>query len=148
MIATLRSAVAQDGAAISDILSGWIDETPWMPRIHSLEEDRAFGTWLVDVCDVTVAEKDRQVVGFLARQGADIQALYMHETARGQGVGTALLDLAKTKSPKLGLWTFQANTPAQRFYLTNGFTEDQRTDGQGNDEKLPDIHFQWVRDSA
>lgn len=148
MIATLRSAVAQDGEAIFDILSGWIDETPWMPRIHTHEEDRAFGKWLVEVCDVTVAEKDQQVVGFLARQGADIQALYLHKSARGQGLGTALLDHAKTKSAELGLWTFQANTPAQRFYLANGFTENQRTDGQGNDEKLPDIHFQWVRDGA
>ena len=84
--------------------------------------------------------------GFLSRQAQDIQALYLAPTARGQGVGRELLGLAKEHSDSLGLWTFQANMRARRFYTQNGFIEDQMTDGQGNDEKLPDVHMSWVGD--
>ena len=51
----------------------------------------------------------------------------------------------KSQIETLGLWTFQANLRAQAFYRQNGFVEDDRTDGDGNDEKLPDVHFTWVR---
>ncbi|MGR3343859.1 MAG: GNAT family N-acetyltransferase [Paracoccaceae bacterium] len=146
MRVTYHNAAAGDGEAIALILSIWIDETSWMPRIHNREQDQAYGAWLIEVTDVSVARVQGVVIGFLSRQERDIQALYLAPTARGQGVGRRLLELAKEHSDRLGLWTFQANMRARRFYAQNGFVEDQMTDGQGNDEKLPDLHMSWVRD--
>ena len=146
MRVTFDAAFAGDGDAIASILSNWIDEVQWMPRVHGRAEDQAFGEWLIEVTDVTVARVQGAVVGFLSRQAQDIQALYLAPTARGQGVGTGLLELAKGPRARLGLWTFQANMCARRFYAQNGFIEDQMTDGQDNDEKLPDVHMSWVRD--
>jgi hypothetical protein len=31
----------------------------------------------------------------------------------------------------------------RRFYLRHGFTEAERTDGQRNDEREPDIRYVW-----
>ena len=139
------AAKSADGPAIGAILSNWIDETRWMVRIHTPKQDIAHGGWLVDVCDVCVVRKNGAVQGFLARQGSDIQALYVAGDARGQGVGAALLNHAKTTVDGLELWTFQANNGARRFYERHGFTEDRRNDGSDNDEKLPDTHMIWQR---
>ena len=132
-----------DADAIADILSDWIDETDWMPRIHTRAEDRGFGHFLLDKTSVTVARRGGQVLGFLARQGEVVHALYIVGAARRQGVGQALLDAVKQRADRLELWTFQANEPAQAFYRAQGFAEAERTDGSGNDEKLPDLRMVW-----
>ena len=141
----LGPARPTDAEAIGQILSDWIDETPWMPRIHTRAAEQAFARDLVDRGWVTVARRCGRVAGFLARDGDDIVALYVAGHARGQGVGSALLNRAKRKSRRLSLWTFQFNQPARAFYEGNGFREVERTGGARNDEKLPDIRYEWER---
>ncbi len=87
----------------------------------------------------------RGAQGFLAREGEMIHALYLRPRARGRGFGKALLDHAKAGSPRLMLWSFQANAAARRFYAREGFSEVEETDGAGNDEKLPDVRLTWER---
>ncbi|QEW21846.1 putative acetyltransferase [Marinibacterium anthonyi] len=91
---------------------------------------------------------EQVIAGFLAREGEAVHALYIRPDCTGQGIGAALLGLAKSESPRLRLWTFQANTGAQRFYLREGFGELCRTDGDGNDEGLPDIQYLWPAEAA
>jgi GNAT superfamily N-acetyltransferase len=141
----ISKARPEDGPAISTIMSSWIDETDWMPKVHTLEEFRNYGAWLISASDVVVASVQNQVVGFTSRQESDIQALYLTPSHRSCGIGQELLDAAKLQVRELGLWTFQANKRAQAFYRRNGFVEDKRTHGADNDEKLPDVHFIWVR---
>jgi ribosomal protein S18 acetylase RimI-like enzyme len=43
----------------------------------------------------------------------------------------------------LRLWTFASNTSAQRFYERHGFVAIDRTDGQHNEERAPDILYTW-----
>lgn len=141
----LRAAQPTDAGRVGAILSGFIDGTPWMPRIHTRAEDLAHAGDLIERGWMTVAEADGQVMGFLARDGQVVQSLYVDLAARGRGFGTALLTFAKAQSPVLTLWTFAANDPAQRFYSKHGFAERARTDGAGNDEGLPDIEYIWRR---
>ena len=147
MIAQLEQARAFDAPSISAILSAWIDETEWMPRIHTPDEYRGFGAWLIAQTDVTVARVQGEVAGFLARRQAKIHSLYVTHDLRGQGIGARLLNQAQANQPHLELWTFQANTAARAFYALNGFVEDELTDGHGNDEKLPDVHMIWAKES-
>lgn len=140
-------AEPEDGVAISVIMTDWIEQTEWMPRIHSDVENKNFGNWLIEVSDVVVAVEEGFVVGFLAQQGCEIQALYVREAFRGTGIGADLLRHSKSSASNIGLWTFQKNFRAQAFYCRNGFVEDKRTDGQGNDEKLPDIYFIWTKEN-
>ena len=141
----IGTARATDAPAIGAILSDWIDETDWMPRIHKRADEQAFAADLVARGWVTVARRRGEVVGFLARDGAEVVALYVARGARGQGVGQALMARAKRRSPRLALWTFQFNHAAQVFYERQGFHEIARTGGAGNDEKLPDIRYAWER---
>ena len=136
----VESAGPEDVPAMASILSDWIDATPWMPRLHSLAEDRGFVAGLLASHEVLVARANG-VVGFLARQGGEIDALYVAGAARGRGVGSALLAAALAAEPDLSLWTFQANAGALRFYAARGFVESERTDGSGNAERLPDVRL-------
>jgi GNAT superfamily N-acetyltransferase len=140
----LRLARPDDALAIATILSDWIDETHWMPRIHTRTEDRGFGTFLIERTDVTVATVHAgPIVGFLACRGGEVEALYVARENRGQGVGGALLAQARNAGGPLKLWTFQANGAARKFYRRAGFREIEFTDGAGNDEGLPDVRMMW-----
>jgi hypothetical protein len=59
-------------------------------------------------------------------------------------VGDRFVDLAKEQRPDgLGLWTFQVNGSAQRFYERHGFIAVERTDGLRNEEHEPDVRYVW-----
>jgi hypothetical protein len=47
---------------------------------------------------------------------------------------------------RLDLWTFQQNAAARRFYEGRGFKPVEMTDGSGNDERVPDVRYRWIRD--
>ena len=139
----LRKATSNDAEACADILRGWMNENDWYDTPHKPDEDVPFLTSLIVGGWTTVADEDG-VKGFLVQDKSWINCLYLAPEARGQGVGKRLLCQAKNTHPEgLQLWTFQANTDAHRFYIREGFREVERTDGSGNDEKLPDIRFVW-----
>lgn len=150
MTATLRPARPLDAGAVGEILHRFETETLWMPKQHSAAEAVSFCATMIDRGWVSVAccTTEDRVIGFLAREGEAVHALYICPDRTGQGIGAALLDRAKTESPRLRLWTFQVNTGAQRFYLREGFAEIRRTDGDGNDEGLPDILYLWPAEDA
>ena len=135
----IRAAIPGDADAMGAILSGWIDATPWMPRIHTREQDAAFCASLVPHAWIA---GDR--AAFMALKDGEMDALYVAEGARRQGRGSALVAHAKSLSPHLSLWTFQANAQARAFYAAHGFAEAERTEGD-NDERLPDIRLTWRR---
>ena len=144
----LRPARTTDAGRTGTILSGFIDETDWMPRLHSRAQDLGFAGSMIDRGWVTVAEADGIVVGFSACDEQFVHALYIDADARRQGCGTALLAQMQQVNSSLTLWTFQANGAAQDFYLRHGFVELDRSDGSHNDEGLPDVRLRWNRGSA
>lgn len=141
-MSTVRPARPDDAPACVAILSDWIEETPWMPRLHS--HDSMVGFWRQRLTDARgwVAERDGTVAGFALRDGADLTALYLRREARGLGLGRRLLGAAQTGQDRLHLWVFAANRPARAFYTKAGFTETGRTAGD-NEEGLPDIAMEW-----
>lgn len=141
----LRPAMPTDAGRVGEILSGFTDETPWMPRLHTRAEDLAFAGEMIERGWVTVAEDSAGVAGFVAREGAVIHALYVDAERRGSGCGSALLRRMKARAAALSLWTAQANARARAFYRAHGFAEVGCSDGSGNDEGLPEIRFQWLR---
>lgn len=145
MSAVITDATPADAPAIAAILGAWNRETAWMPKLHSPAEDLGFAQHLI-ANRTTRVLRAPDVIGFLARLGDDVEALYLSPTARGQGYGAQLLAEAKAACPQLTLYTFQANLPAQRFYAREGFTEIARSDGADNDERLPDLRLVWRKE--
>lgn len=148
MSALIRPARQEDGHAVGDILYDFLGNTSWMPKLHSRRKTRAFCDMMVGRGWVTVAVIGNQIVGFLSREGQFIHALYVARGKCGQHIGHQLLRDAQMQENALELWTFRANEGAQRFYLREGFKEMERSDGQRNDEGLPDIRYRWKRGVA
>ena len=122
------------------VLGDWCRDTPWMPKLHSRAQDAWFVGELLKTHVVRMGFAGG--LGFLARRGGVVDALYLAPLARGKGLGRALLDEAKALG-FLGLWTFQANPGARAFYRREGFVEVRFTDGAGNEERLPDVWMEW-----
>ncbi len=97
---------------------------------------------------VRVVHDGARPVGFIARQGPIVLALYVHPCAQGRGHGSALMADAKARFGQLELWTLRDNLPARRFYAGHGFVEVAHGVGLGNDSGLPDIHLAWQKEAA
>ena len=138
----LRPAVPQDAEPLAAILGDFFETTPYLPRLHTAEEDRAFVAGLIAQGIVTVAA-DPHACGFLAREGEEISHLYLAPAARGQGTGSRLLQQAQGACDRLALWCFQQNHGARRFYERHGFRVTAETDGRDNEEGCPDIRYEW-----
>lgn len=142
MSVTLSPAEPRDAVALARILGDWLRGTGWIPVLHNRGEDLSFLRRMIASHRVLVA-RDTVPVGFIAVKHGDIAAFHVAETHRGRGIGKALLDAVKAEEPRLALWTFQANVDAIRFYAREGFVEVERTDGAGNEERLPDVRMIW-----
>jgi ribosomal protein S18 acetylase RimI-like enzyme len=118
----------------------------FLPKLHTDDETRAFvDNVVMPRQDVVVAEDASGIIGFVAMAHGDfVEHLYVDPGHQRVGVGTALLDEAKRRMPAgFGLWTFQANEAARRFYEKHGLRVVRLTDGSGNEERTPDALYEW-----
>jgi ribosomal protein S18 acetylase RimI-like enzyme len=142
----LRAARAADAPAVVAVFhAARADALPYLPLLHTPEEDRTFFGGLVDQRLVTVAEADGRVAGFLALHDDWVEHLYVAPEAQGRGLGRALLQHAQASNERLQLWVFQRNTRAIGFYEHHGFAIAERTDGAHNEERTPDARMTWLR---
>lgn len=122
----LRPGQLDDAIAIGEL---WFDS--WMstkPVNHIVTNadlvKRAFaelaGRW-----EVTIAEVDQKLVGFLAVAPAEqrLDQLYVAPSAQGNGIGAELLSVAKRRFPG-GFWlkADASNDRARKFYEREGLT--------------------------
>jgi hypothetical protein len=56
-----------------------------------------------------------------------------------------LLEKAKENAEQLELWCFQQNGEARYFYESHGFQPVLFTEGENNEEHLPDVRYKWVK---
>ena len=91
------------------------------------------------------AFEDDAFRGHLALLPGWIDHLYVEPAAHGRGIGGALVRLAQREQGELRLHTFQSNLKARALYERHGFAIEELTDGQRNEEKMPDVTYHWLR---
>ena len=150
MILTIRKASKEDSSEIAKVLRTSFKVTyPTFPELHTPEEDRNFIANVVFAKDdVFVAEVEGRIIGFIAFNAEYVDHLYLLPGSQRLGIGRQLLEIAMNAHSQLKLWTFQENTGARAFYEKHGFIATQFTDGAGNEEKQPDVMYQWKRNST
>jgi GNAT superfamily N-acetyltransferase len=148
---SLRPAEPKDAGAIADVfLASRKASMPYLPELHSHEETRE---WIRDVVlarnEVWVAAAGDRVDGFLALNGEVLEHIYVSPRLQGSGLGSALLAKAKQLRPNgFRLWVFQRNMQARGFYEARGMRVVEFTDGSGNEEREPDVLYEWAPDGA
>ena len=150
--ALLRPAEDADADAIASLL---IDTRsafmPYAPSVHPEHELRDWvRTQLIPAGGVWVAEVDGRVVATMATEasgdGSWITQMAVTPAWVGRGLGSTLLAHAlNTLALPIRLYCFQQNTGARRFYERHGFVAVEFGDGQGNEERCPDVmyEFRW-----
>ncbi len=146
----LRSATQADAAAIARVLfESRAQLLPFLPTLHPPYDVAAWvGHTLLARCCVTLAVVAGRVQAVLATavaaDGAGwIEQLYVHPTHVGTGLGRTLLARALAELPRpVRLFTFQANARARAFYEVHGFVACEFSDGQGNEERCPDVLYE------
>jgi ribosomal protein S18 acetylase RimI-like enzyme len=145
-----RPATQADAEAVAQVyLTSRRKFVSFAPVAHS---DEAVFQWIRDILiptnQVTVVEKDEKIIGMMALSTDGeigwIDQLYLHPNVVGCGIGTQLIEQAKAElgSP-IQLYTFQENQVASRFYERHGFKAIYYGDGSGNEEKCPDVLYEW-----
>ena len=136
-------AIDKDAAEISQILEDWAASNREIPLVHNVEERADYGRWLLEHTSVTMIHNSCGVVGFLALEKHIIQGLYIKKDFQGFGFGQAAIKFAQKQFKELRLWVFQSNIGAQKFYQRLGFQIVEKSDGEDNDYRLPDIFYCW-----
>ncbi|WP_193614866.1 GNAT family N-acetyltransferase [Nocardioides lijunqiniae] len=140
----LRPADPRDAAAVAMVHLEARSAAPMPPPAHPEHEVRAWLSGRLVADEVWVAERGGHVAGYARLTETWLDDLYVAPPHAGAGVGSALLDLAKSRRPEgFCLWVFETNAPARAFYARHGLVELERTDGTANEERAPDIRMAW-----
>ncbi len=92
-----------------------------------------------------VADAGGRIVAVMVLDGEMVDQMYVSPADQRRGVGDAMLAHAKKLRPsRLRLYTFQSNTPARRFYEARGFIAIEFNDGARNEERAPDVLYEWT----
>ena len=120
------------------------ERLPWLAGLHTPDEDRAFfRDQVFAACEVWGALDAGGLAGVIAFRDGWIDQLYVLPGFQDRGLGSALLEVATRPKRPLKLWTFQKNAGARRFYESKGFVEIERTDGAENEQREPDVLYEW-----
>jgi chorismate mutase/GNAT superfamily N-acetyltransferase len=153
---TLRPATADDADALAALfLAARAAAEPAMPpTVHPPHEVRHWFREVLGLVPRTVPMPEARetwvavtaegAVGYLVLDPEWLDSLYVRPDLTGRGIGSALLDLAKSLRPDgFGLWVFETNERAQEFYRRHGLVTVRRTDGADNEEHAPDLEMVW-----
>jgi len=142
---SIEEATVSDALEISRILRAAFDHNlPFIINIHTPEEDEAYvRDHVFAQCTVIVAKDTNTIAGYCAFRHGWIDHLYILPKYQQQGIGPLLLAEAKKHNSKLELWTFQKNIVARKFYESHGFSIVEQTNGECNEEKEPDVRYEW-----
>lgn len=126
MITGMRTAIRKytslDCEAVIDVwFAASLLATPFLSK-NFLENEREMlrTVWLKEA-DTWVYEEDGQVAGFLSLIGNEVGGIFVHPDVQGRGVGTTLMDHARSLCDELHLDVFEENAIGRRFYERYGF---------------------------
>jgi GNAT superfamily N-acetyltransferase len=140
----LRRGEPDDVAPVARIMRSTYDRMPYIPRLHTPEEDLAYIAGVFAEHEAWVAEDGSVVFGFAILSADQLLQIHVDPAEQNKGIGSRLVAQAKKRRPGgFSLWVFQKNEGARRFYERHGLELVRVTDGEGNEEREPDAQYEW-----
>lgn len=130
-----------DAAAVAAVIRRSREEAmPWLPNLHSPDEDRVFFAGELAGSRGWGVRREGALLGVALVRDGVLTQLYVSPGWQGRGIGSALLGAARAAADEpLRLWVFARNLRAREFYAGAGFEVERATDGSGNEEGEPDL---------
>ena len=131
-------------AAIQELTGDDYDETQQEAWASVADDEAEFGKKLAGELTLIASLKNAPV-GFASLRGKDhIDMLYVHPTAAGQGVASALLNALEKLAGARGAekLTVEASDNAQEFFRKRGYVAQQRNSVTINGEWLANTTMQ------
>ncbi|MGP3790668.1 N-acetyltransferase [Pseudomonas sp. B392_1p] len=117
---------AYRAADIDQVLAIWLSASI---KAHDFIESAFWKSKISEMRDVyipssetLVYEADGAVVGFYSLYENNLAAIFVAPGSQGKGLGSVLLDDAKSRRKNLQLAVYKENTPSIKFYEKHGFT--------------------------
>jgi GNAT superfamily N-acetyltransferase len=141
----IRRADPEDAEAIARIFRGSRAEAmPWLPVLHDPDDVLEHFRGRLDSDEVYVFDREGEVAGFALLHGDELDGFYVAPGHQRRGVGAALFRHVQELRPeRFGFWVFRDNDRARRFYEAHGAYFLYETDGAGNEERTPDVRYEW-----
>ncbi|MHB8471055.1 MAG: GNAT family N-acetyltransferase [Gaiellaceae bacterium] len=140
----IRRALPQDADAVAELYERSFALLDFLPALHSLAEHRLWFARVLAETETWVREEAGELLGFATLRENELSYLYVEPVAIGRGIGSALLEHAKEQRPGgFELWVFQQNGRARAFYERHGCRPVRFTDGSRNEERTPDVLYEW-----
>ncbi|MCW2288704.1 putative acetyltransferase [Leucobacter luti] len=94
-----------------------------------------------------VAEHNGTALGFAGSAAGNLEMLFVHDDARGTGIGSALLFAALSDHGVVAVDVNEQNPGAHGFYLHHGFVEVGRSEQDAEGNPYPLLHLQRATES-
>lgn len=143
-VVRLRPALVREADRLALLQARARRATTMPPGVHDLPALSAQLAERMAHDETWVAEAHGDVVGYVRFTHAWLDDLYVDPAWGRSGIGSALLDLVKSRRPDgFGLWVFEENAGARAFYAQHGLLELETTDGSATEERCPDVRTVW-----
>jgi GNAT superfamily N-acetyltransferase len=140
----IRPARPEDAEAVVRIFrESRAEAMPWLPVLHTAREDFE---WFQGALagEAFVFEGHGGLLGYAALWENELHDLYVAPRDQGIGVGSALFArVIEARPDGFELWVFRDNFRARRFYEARGCRAVRETDGAANEERTPDVLYEW-----
>jgi putative acetyltransferase len=140
---TIRAAHRAEFVTITDIWEASVKAT----HDFLLEEDlcelrpQILNDWLPAVTVMVFVGNDDEILGFIGVSGEKLEMLFITPTARGKGIGKALLAYAISEMSVRLVDVNEQNSQAVGFYQHIGFEVFDRSPLDGQGKAYPLLHM-------
>ena len=148
-VVTLRMSTAADGNRMVEIWRSAVDATHDFVTAEDLAAiDIQVREFLPHSAMWLAIDADGSPVAFMGLTDANMDALFVHADARGQGVGRALVSFALEMHPVLTTQVNEQNGQAVGFYERTGFATFARVETDEDGRPYPLLHMRSGGEAA